>query len=82
MKKRLISIIALVLATVMALSACGSADIGVDPETGNIVINGVDTGVSSLGAKGEKGDKGDKGDAGDAATLVSFEKASSLVAIR
>lgn len=77
MKKRLISIIALVLATVMALSACGSADIGVDPETGNIVINGVDTGVSSLGAKGEKGDKGDKGDAGDAATLVSFEKASS-----
>ena len=69
--KRLISIIAVLLALVFALASCGetkgvkSAEIN---ENGELVLTYTDGTTQNLGVvKGEKGDQGEQGDKGDSA---------------
>ena len=63
--KRIFSIIALILALVLALVSCADTPTVEISEDGYWIINGEKTDVL---AKGEKGDQGIQGEKGDAAT--------------
>lgn len=67
MKKRIVSLIALLLVIVMVCSACDEQLITIN-DKGNWEIDGTDTGISATGEKGEKG---------DAVTVTSFELVDS-----
>ena len=62
--KKLLCIIALALALVLALASCGVTPTVEISEDGYWVINGEKTDVLAKGEKGEKGDKGDQGEQG------------------
>lgn len=76
MKKRVISLLALLLVLVMVFTAC-SEQLPTVNEDGNWEINGTDTGISATGGKGDKGDTGAKGDKGDSVTVTSIDLVES-----